>query len=126
MTTRAAAPPHVHPAAHEAPITGGKRPDETAVGPPRPGGSITHPWRASGQGLHRTVPSAGSRVTYGLARATRGDRLAPAPQEKGDHHDEAHYRRGVMTTRVVAVKRDASFKEMIIRMREFRGRSDDS
>jgi len=32
----------------------------------------------------------------------------------------------VMTTRVVAVKRDASFKEMIIRMREFRGRSDDS
>src|SRR5215471_9160842 len=94
MTTRAAAPPHVHPAAHEAPITGGKRPDETAVGPPRPGGSITHPWRASGQGLHRTVPSAGSRVTYGLARATRGDRLAPAPQEKGDHHDEAHYRRG--------------------------------
>src|SRR5215472_4365401 len=33
MTTRAAAPPHVHPAAHEAPITGGKRPNETAIGP---------------------------------------------------------------------------------------------
>ena len=32
----------------------------------------------------------------------------------------------VMTTRAVAVKKNASFKEMIIRMREFRGRSDDS